>query len=229
MKKLYEETDVQAVADAIREKNGSTDTYKVSEMAQAVKDIPTGDTSIEDGLIAGTLTEYSNSRVTTVAPSCFMGNRSLKKISLPNVVRYVPEQVFNSCSALVSIEMAKAYGLGTHTIYNCPKVTDISLPSLESVGYGSIRACAALTTLVLPMVNHIGDWAFHNDSSLVAVVLERDAVCVLTQTNAFTGTPIAKGTGYVYVPDNLVDSYKSATNWSTYADQIKPLSEYTGG
>ncbi len=39
MKKLYEETDIQAVADAIREKNGSTDTYKVSEMAQAIRDI----------------------------------------------------------------------------------------------------------------------------------------------------------------------------------------------
>lgn len=47
MKKLYEETDIQAVADAIREKNGSTDTYKVSEMAQAIRNIPTKDTSNE--------------------------------------------------------------------------------------------------------------------------------------------------------------------------------------
>lgn len=29
---------------------------------------------------------------------------------------------------------------------------------------------------------------------------------------------------YFYVPDNLVSSYHSATNWSEYADQIKPLS-----
>jgi len=36
----------------------------------------------------------------------------------------------------------------------------------------------------------------------------------------------AKGTGYIYVPDVLVDSYKSDANWSTYASQIKPLSEY---
>ena len=32
--------------------------------------------------------------------------------------------------------------------------------------------------------------------------------------------------GKVYVPDNSVDAYKAATNWSTYADRIKPLSEY---
>ena len=30
---------------------------------------------------------------------------------------------------------------------------------------------------------------------------------------------------YFYVPDNLVDSYKAATNWSTYASQIRPISE----
>ena len=30
---------------------------------------------------------------------------------------------------------------------------------------------------------------------------------------------------FFYVPDDLVDSYKEATNWSTYADQIKPISE----
>lgn len=30
----------------------------------------------------------------------------------------------------------------------------------------------------------------------------------------------------IYVPDTSVEAYKTATNWSTYADRIKPLSEY---
>ena len=30
----------------------------------------------------------------------------------------------------------------------------------------------------------------------------------------------------IYVPDESVEAYKTATNWSTYADRIKPLSEY---
>ena len=30
----------------------------------------------------------------------------------------------------------------------------------------------------------------------------------------------------IYVPNESVDTYKTATNWSTYADIIKPLSEY---
>lgn len=40
--KLYEESDIQATADAIREKNGKTDTYKVSEFAGAIRAISSG-------------------------------------------------------------------------------------------------------------------------------------------------------------------------------------------
>lgn len=40
--KLYSDTDIQAIANAIRTKNGSSDTYTVSEMAQAITEIPAG-------------------------------------------------------------------------------------------------------------------------------------------------------------------------------------------
>lgn len=65
-------------------------------------------------------------------------------------------------------------------------------------------------------------------SKLEAVVIDSPSVFRLTSSNAFNGTPISGNyatKGYVYVPDNLVDEYKSATNWATYANAIKPLSE----
>ena len=40
--KLYEESSVQAIADAIRAKNESQDTYTIAEMADAIDDIVTG-------------------------------------------------------------------------------------------------------------------------------------------------------------------------------------------
>lgn len=63
-------------------------------------------------------------------------------------------------------------------------------------------------------------------------------MCTLGNANAFSNCYHILGTvnatynpeglkdGYIYVPDALVDSYKAATNWSTYASQIRPLSEY---
>lgn len=44
--KLYEESSVQAIADAIREKNGTNTTYKVSEMGDAIRSIVGGNGNI---------------------------------------------------------------------------------------------------------------------------------------------------------------------------------------
>lgn len=41
-KKLYEESNIAAIANAIRAKNGSQDTYTTAEMADAIEDIETG-------------------------------------------------------------------------------------------------------------------------------------------------------------------------------------------
>ena len=46
MNKLYEETDIQNIANVIRKKTKSTDTFKVSEMANAISNIKTNDTVI---------------------------------------------------------------------------------------------------------------------------------------------------------------------------------------
>lgn len=44
-KKLYEEASVRDIAAAIREKTGGTETYKIAQMADAVREIETGGTS----------------------------------------------------------------------------------------------------------------------------------------------------------------------------------------
>ena len=48
-KKLYEESSVQAIANAIREKNGEATTYKIGEMAAAISAI-SGSPIVDDSL-----------------------------------------------------------------------------------------------------------------------------------------------------------------------------------
>ena len=79
-------------------------------------------------------------------------------------------------------------------------------------------------------VTTIGQQAFRQATykenlGLNTLILRADTICTLSSTGALTNTPISKGVGYIYVPDDLVDSYKSATNWSVYANQIKGISE----
>lgn len=56
--KLYEETNIRSIADAIRAKNGSTDTYKTSEMAAAISAITTGGGGGDIILDTKTLTNF---------------------------------------------------------------------------------------------------------------------------------------------------------------------------
>lgn len=67
--------------------------------------------------------------------------------------------------------------------------------------------------------------AFYGCSSLETLIIKGTNVMTCSNTDMLTNSGIAAGTGYIYVADDLVDSYKKATNWSVYADQIKPLSE----
>lgn len=57
------------------------------------------------------------------------------------------------------------------------------------------------------------------------LVLRASDVCSLGSIKILENSLIANGKGYIYVPDNLVNLYKTAANWSTYANQIKSLSE----
>ena len=71
---------------------------------------------------------------------------------------------------------------------------------------------------------NVGAYAFAYCESLSVVILRSTTMATLADTNAFESTPIADGTGYIYVPAELVDGYKE--NWSTYADQIRAIEDY---
>jgi hypothetical protein len=90
------------------------------------------------------------------------------------------------------------------------------------IGVNAFYDCSSLATVDLPEATSIGDSAFSSCSSLTTVILRNtEQVVTLSNKNAFSGAENA----IFYVPDSLVDSYKAANNWSTYADRIKGLSE----
>lgn len=222
-KKLYEEGDIQAIADAIREKNGGADSYTVAEMAQAVRDIPSGGGDI-DGLISGTIVSV-DSEAEKVVKYAFFNLTSLVSVNLPNAAS-VGTSAFNGCTALTSVSLPKAETINMYAFQKCSALASISLPSATSILNSAFQECGKLEYADCGDIKTLPPAAFYSCSSLSALCLRNTkAVCTLSNVNAISGTPIADGAGYIYVPDELVDSYKVATNWSTFAAQIKPLSE----
>lgn len=91
---------------------------------------------------------------------------------------------------------------------------------------GSFTGCSNLEKIDFDVLEEMKDADFDRCSALTAVIIRSPAVCTMSGSNAFKSTPIASGTGYIYVPAALVDSYKAATNWSVYADQIRAIEDY---
>lgn len=89
----------------------------------------------------------------------------------------------------------------------------------------SFYQCSHLVQVDFSALKSISAYTFRNCSNLDTLIIRTSSVCSLGNVNAFNGTPIESGTGYIYVPDDLVSTYKTATNWSTYASQIGAISE----
>ena len=116
----------------------------------------------------------------------------------------------------------------------------LNIPSATSIGPYAFYRFNKIKKIDLPVIKTIGSYAFYFAASLVAVIIRNtDSVCSMSNKNAFdacyhftgqmnaTYNPDGLADGYFYVPSKLVDSYKTATNWSIYANQIRALEDYT--
>ena len=116
--------------------------------------------------------------------------------------------------------------IGRYGLAGCTKLTSVVLPAVRTTDGNSMNGCSEIIKADFSNLQNIRYSTFYSNKKLVTLIIRTQAVAKLEKTSAFKDTPIESGTGYVYVPSALVDSYKSATNWSTYADQIRAIENY---
>ena len=162
--------------------------------------------------------------VTSIGNYAFYGDRLLTTADFP-LVTSIGTNAFQNCTSLTTADFPVATSIGTNVFQGCTSLTSVSLPVATSIGSGAFQNCTSLTTADFPVVASIGNYAFYGCASLTSLTLSNTTIATLSNTNALQNTPIAQGTGHIYVPDHLVDQYKTATNWATYANQIRPISQ----
>ena len=168
----------------------------------------TGSTNTESeevaALLSNTMTVLDNSLVTTLRTRVCQAATKLITVNLPNVTS-LGAYAFYQCSNLETVTLPKLTTISTQTWYMCPKLEYADCGQLGSITAQTFASCTALKALILR---------------------KTDSICTLSNANGVSGSGIGKGTGYIYVPSALIETYKTATNWSTFASQFRAIEDY---
>ena len=174
------------------------------------------------------LTTVNSPNVTSIGNEAFMNCTALTTADFPSVTSISGGYIFQNCISLTTVNFPTATSIDGNAFQGCTALTAVVFPSVTSTGNSSFSGCIALTTVDLPSATNIGGSnGFRDCNSLSTLILRNtDTVCRITGSNTFTNTPIANGTGYIYVPAALIEDYKTSSSWSTYSAQIRAIEDY---
>ena len=141
--KLYRESAVQNIADAIRQKNGLSSVYKVSQMAQAVLDLRTSGIELITSSQRNNLTEISSSDFTTVGDCAFASCSNLTTAEFPECST-IGFFAFNGCSKLSSISFPKCKTIKAYAFSQCNSLINVSFPEVTDLGNSVFASCLNL-------------------------------------------------------------------------------------
>ena len=200
----------------------------------ALTSLPSGLTTINSNAFYGctnlALTSLP-SGLTTIGGSAFRFCTSLAITSLPSGVTSIQSNTFQCCTGLTTISCTGAIiTLGSQAFLgdssNHMQLTSARFPNMaltSNIGtvFGNLTAdyaCQELEICDIGTTTGIAGNAFANCYKLQTLILRRTSVCTLSATSAFTNTPLSGYNGLtatVYVPNSLISSYQTASNWST--------------
>lgn len=107
----------------------------------------------------------------------------------------------------------------------------IYMPKLESYTYTpGLLTGTYVFNIALPSLKAIDDSLCSRDHALESLVLSQtsNTVCTLSSVKYLPSsiTNASDTTGYVYVPEALLASYQTATNWATFSTKIRAIESY---
>ena len=135
---------------------------------------------------------------------------------------------FQNCD-YTDIVLPNATAIEQYAFENSQKLKTVQFNNTVNLAAYAFANCPNLTTIDTKYILYInGQYAFQNCENLTQVIIRNGtSTGTLNNANAFENTPIANGTGYIYVPSKRISNYQSGANWVTYKNQFRVLENYT--
>lgn len=220
-----------SIKNAIEEKGVEVGDGLIDTYADKISEIIPHDTTLEDLLVTKRFSEeYTNNRIDRVGSQAFRETNITKFNSTS--VTYIAGYAFYYVDTLEECNapnVTLCSGAGTFT--SCTSLKKIEFPqNAGGINTSCFKGCTSLEYLNAGDATYIGSEAFADCSNLKTLIItKKNYLPSLSNVNAFSGSAIEAGTGYIYVSEELYNKYLTATNWTTYASQIKKISELQEG
>lgn len=200
----------------------------------SVSSLPSGITTIGDYAFANQLFNLNAlpSGITSIGSYAFLNCTNLSITNLPSTVTSIGSGAFSTCINLVNISCngnittLNSSAFTSSTSIKKMKLETASFPNLSIATMQTVfgtstatNACQKLAFADIGSINTLGANSFANCYALETLVLRNTSnITALANVSAFLNTPMrgyGGKTGTVYVPEDLITSYQTATNWST--------------
>lgn len=141
---------------------------------------------------------FISQSVSIIGEHAFAQSRALSSIAIPGSVSTIKQSAFDECTGILNLNFAEG-------------ITDI--------GDSAFSTCVALSSVVIPnSVTTIEDYAFGSCMGMKEYHFLSQTPPSLSGSHVFNQIP---SDCIIYVPVGSLQAYQTATNWTTYADQMQ--------
>lgn len=168
--------------------------------------------------------------VTKIKPYLFIDCSTLTSVEFPESTKIIGEYAFEYCRNLKSVKFSSGVkNIGEFAFGFCSSLTSIKLiASYSSIYQQAFWGCAGLSRVDMNN-GSIMSSAFGGANIETLIIRSNITIVNLYSTfaNVFEDScPIAKGTGYIYVPKTMIEKYKSNSNWASVSTQFRAIEDY---
>lgn len=153
----------------------------------------------------------------------------IRSANLPVLRRITNSYCFAYCKQIEEISLPNLYSMGTsytNIFEGCTALKKLNLGELEYLTGNNFNNCTSLEELDLgASITTIASNGLRYLTVIKKIIIRTPTVCSYNTTSASYDPTSADYK--IYVPRALVDSYKTATNWSRLADKFVALEDYT--
>lgn len=187
-----------------------------------------------DDYIKDDLVDYINQKLMQLGQYKFYYMPTIHNVKCDAVIN-IEKYTLYSCPSLKHLYFPSVVSIGEH-VFHTLGCENLILPNLKTMGTACFVNTTTLKRLIIPKCTLMGAFACSTTgiylldvgnislipssstmSNLTILVLRNNVLTTLENRSCIQSVE------EIYVPQDLIEEYKVATNWTTYADKFKPL------